>query len=153
VQNHKTLKIFNINKLLLAVFLLCIIAGGCKKYEDGPAISFTSKANRLFGYWQMEKWILNNVEQTAQYQFQHKFGFAKDGTYYYSFFDVGSGYTINFTGTWQFRQQKNQLVLGLADPRNGMEYQVWEINRLTSEELWLETLSPGNFVEWQLKAE
>jgi hypothetical protein len=48
--------------------------------------------------------------------------------------------------------QKEQLVLGLDDPINGMEYQVWDIIRLTSKELWLEMVSPEAYVQWQLKA-
>ncbi len=139
-------------KLLLSIILLCLLAGSCRKYEEGPDISFISKKNRLFGYWNMQKWKENHVEQTVQLQFQHKFGFAKDGSYYYSFYDPPSGYTINFTGTWEFRHQKKQLVLGLDDPIDGMEYQVWDIIRLTSKELWLERVSPGIFVEWQLSA-
>jgi hypothetical protein len=138
--------------LLLPFILICLLAVSCRKYEDGPGISFLSKKNRLYGYWNMEKWIENHVEQTSQLQFQHKFGFAKDGTYYYSFYDPPSGYTINFMGTWEFKNQKQQLVLGLDDPINGMEYQVWDILRLTSKELWLESVSPGKFVEWKLKA-
>jgi hypothetical protein len=140
-------------RILFPIIILCLIAPGCRKYEDGPDISFRSKTARLFGYWKMEKWILNGVEQTDQQQFQHRFGFAKDGTYYYSHFDPGSGLTINFQGTWEFRHQKDQLVLGLDDPINGMQYQVWDINRLTVKELWLECVSPGKFVEWRLKAE
>ena len=142
-----------IYKIILPLIILFAIAGGCRKYEDGPTISFRSKTNRLFGYWTMEKWIQNHAESTGQLKFKHQFGFAKDGTYYYSFTDTISGTTINFTGTWEFRHQKEQLVLGLEDPLNGMEYQVWDIRRLTSRELWLETVSPGEFVEWHLKAE
>lgn len=138
--------------LIILIFCLIICVSGCRKYEEGPDISFRSKKNRLFGYWTLEKSILNGVEQTGEYQFNKKFGFAKDGTYYYSFFDPPSGYTINFTGTWEFRLQKEQMVLGLDDPINGMEYQVWDIIRLTSKELWLEMVSPEAYVQWQLKA-
>ena len=115
-------------------------------------MSFRSKYQRVFGYWKMEKWIENNVEQLNQEQFQHKFGFAKDGTLYYSFYDPPSGYTINFTGTWELRHQKEQLMLGLDDPINGMEYQVWDIIRLTSKELWLERANSWKYVQWHLIA-
>jgi hypothetical protein len=138
--------------LFIPLILLCLLAGSCRKYEEGPDISFMSKQYRLYGYWTMEKWIENNAEQSSELQFHHQFGFAKDGTYYYSFYDPPSGYTINFTGTWEFRHQKQQLVLGLDDPINGMEYQVWDILRLTSKELWLETVSPGMMVQWHLTA-
>jgi hypothetical protein len=138
---------------VLPVMVISIFCSSCRKYEEGPDISLKSKKNRLFGYWHMVKWTKNEVEQTSQLQFQHKFGFAKDGTYYYSFYDPLSAYTINFTGTWEFREQKKQLMLGLKDPINGMEYQVWDIIRLTSKDLWLENVSPGLFVEWQLKAD
>jgi hypothetical protein len=139
-------------KLFIIFNLFCLFTSSCRKYEEGPAISLLSKKYRLYGYWDMEKYIKNNVEQTSELQFHHQFGFAKDGTYYYSFYDPPSGYTINFTGTWEFRHQKQQLVLGLDDPINGMEYQVWDILRLTSKELWLETVSPGMMVEWHLTA-
>ena len=139
--------------LLLPLFMIITLYSSCRKYDDGPDISFRSKKNRLFGYWSMEKWIQNDVEQNAQLKVQHKFGFAKDGTYYYSFTDTLSGSTLDFTGTWQFRHNKDQLVLGLEDPINGMEYQVWDIRRLTAKQLWLQTESPGNLVIWHLKAD
>jgi len=133
--------------------MIITLYSSCRKYDDGPDISFRSKKNRLFGYWSMEKWIQNDVEQNAQLKVQHKFGFAKDGTYYYSFTDTLSGSTLDFTGTWQFRHNKDQLVLGLEDPINGMEYQVWDIRRLTAKQLWLQTENPGNLVIWHLKAD
>jgi len=104
----------------------------------------------LVGYWKMDKWIENDVEITSQLQFQHKFGFAKDGTYYYSYYDAGFKLVINFTGTWEFRRRKEQLVLGLMDPRFGMKYEVWDIIKFTRKALWLECVSPEKLVKWQL---
>jgi hypothetical protein len=144
---------WNLDKRFVFLLLVVLLSAGCGKYEDGPEFSFRSKLNRLFGYWTMEKWMLNDVEQAAQLKYQHKFGFAKDGTYYYSFVDTTSSTKLDFSGTWEFRQHKEQLVLGLEDPMNGMEYQVWNIRRLTYKELWLETESPGKRVQWHLKAE
>jgi len=142
-----------IYRIILLIIAIGIITTGCRKYPDGPDLSFRSKKQRLFGYWNMEKWIQNNVEDSAQLAYQRKFGFAKDGTYYFSLTDPTIGTVINFNGTWEFRDRKEQLVLGLDDPLNGMQYEVWDILRLTSKELWLENVSSGNIVEWKLKAE
>ncbi len=147
------LKNTRFNLIFSLLLLGSILVSSCKKYDDGPSISFRSKISRLFGYWKMEKWIENNVEINSQLKFQHQFGFAKDGTYYYSFTDTTTDTSSNFTGTWQFRHDREQLVLGLQDPLNGMEYKVWDIKRLAYKEIWLENISPGLCIDWHLASE
>ncbi len=137
-------------KLYLGLCFLCLGMSSCQKYEDGPAISFRSTLNRLVGYWRLDKWVENNVEQPAQLKFERKYGFAKDGTYYYSFKDTTNGMVINFDGTWVMRKRNEQLVLGINDPLFGMLYEVWDITRLTNKEIWLENVSPKKYVEWHL---
>ena len=135
---------------LILVLLICIFASSCNKYEEGSSFSFISREKMLFGYWKLDKWIENDIEITSQLQYKHEFGFALDGTYYYRYYDPGFNVTIDFTGTWEFRHQKEQLVLGLEDPRNGMEYQVWDITRFTKKEIGLECVSPEKLVKWEL---
>ncbi len=136
--------------LYLGLCLLFLGLSSCQKYEDGPAISFRSKTSRLVGYWKLDKWIENNVEQPNQLKYKRQFGFAKDGTYYYNFADTTNGVVINFEGTWVMRTRNEQLVLGLDDPLVGMQYEVWDITRLTNKEIWLENVSPKKMVEWHL---
>jgi hypothetical protein len=37
----------------------------CSKFENGPAISFRSKENRLIGEWKLIKWTENGQDVTA----------------------------------------------------------------------------------------
>lgn len=42
------------NKLKIYPLILLFFAIGCKKYEEGPLISFRTKQHRLEGKWQLE---------------------------------------------------------------------------------------------------
>jgi len=143
------LKNFTLSVLAL-ILMTCLLASSCKKYDEGYSFSLMSREKMLFGYWKLNKWIENDEELTSELQYKHEFGFALDGTYYYRYYDAHFNVNIEFIGTWEFRHNKEQLVLGLKDPRYGMEYQVWDITRFTKHELGLECVTPEKMVKWEL---
>jgi len=49
-------------KTLLLCLLLAAVVCGCKKYEDGPLISFRSAKSRLLGHHTLTKFTINGVD-------------------------------------------------------------------------------------------
>ena len=54
-------------KLILIFIVLAAITEGCKKYEDGPLISFRSVRNRLYGDYTLTKYTVNGVDSLSLY--------------------------------------------------------------------------------------
>jgi hypothetical protein len=52
-------------KYALSFTAALLIFASCSKLEDGPAISFRSKENRLIGKWRLTKWMEDGVDITA----------------------------------------------------------------------------------------
>lgn len=98
---------------------------GCSKYDDGPAFSLASKNNRLCREWELDR--VNGQRAQGEIIWE----FEKDGDFEYFFLYDGYGYTLK--GKWRWADNKETLRLNLM----GERYDI-DINRLTSEELWLE---------------
>lgn len=71
-------------KLVVGIVAVAVIAGlmfleSCSKFEEGPAISFSTETARLVGDWKLVKWervVTVNGDTAAVYSF--------DGEYIYS---------------------------------------------------------------------
>lgn len=98
---------------------------GCSKYDDGPAFSLASKNNRLCREWELDRLNGQRAEMEIIWEFE------KDGDFEYSYSYDGYGYTLK--GEWNWADNKETLRLTFLGDR----YEI-DINRLTSEELWLE---------------
>jgi len=124
--------------ILIALSALILTSGmmSCeKKYEDGPAIALQSKKERVVNTWEIEKAISDGEEVTDNYD-QYTLAMTKSGDAEleaeYTFVDFSYEYSTN--GTWEFSNNKENLVLDFEDDDADAEYQIL---RLTKDELWL----------------
>jgi hypothetical protein len=120
---------------------LCVIASlfsECKKYPDGPQISFRSRATRIVATWYIDKYLFNdNDSTTAHLKFVGDFyalSIEKNG----SFMEYG-----NFPdqGTCQFEDKHESFY------RIGAQVQKFTILRLEYKSMWLKRTMPGGDVE------
>lgn len=51
-------------KALFLIFLLFFVS--CRKYEDGPSLTLTTKKQRLTGDWMLEQVLLNRISQVTE---------------------------------------------------------------------------------------
>ncbi|MCX6350349.1 MAG: hypothetical protein NTX03_00630 [Bacteroidetes bacterium] len=121
-----------IAKILVLVFLASGIfaSTSCRRYDDGPTISFNSPTKRL-----VRKWKSSKVTRTTN-------GTAADKTsdYNYTYDFQESGVAIKYDnlvkaeykGTWVF--EENDVILNLKGGGNDIKY---TILRLKTSELWL----------------
>lgn len=98
---------------------------GCSKYDDGPSFSLASKNNRLCREWELDR--LNGQRPPEQIIFE----FEKDGDFLFTY--IYDGYNYTTRGEWRWEDGKESLRLTIDGERIEAD-----INRLTSEELWLE---------------
>jgi hypothetical protein len=52
--------------IFVCAFLTAIILPSCKKYEEGPLISFRSAKNRLYGDYTLTKYTIDGIDSLQQ---------------------------------------------------------------------------------------
>lgn len=114
------------------IFFIIFIIGssliGCKKYEEGPVISLSSKMARVANTWKVESYTINNVDYTSTLtNINYTETYDKDGNYSYSS-SLGTG-----TGKWEFQSDKEQIKrFGVS----GQTSLTLFILRLKEKEFW-----------------
>ena len=121
--------------ILFALTLFTLAFSSCKKYDDGPLISFKSKKERIANTWKVGKAIRNGNDVTDDYSVYTLTttadGDAKLVATYVTSFGTFSG---NTNGTWIFESKKELIKF---DYENNDFDQVYKILRLTEDELWM----------------
>jgi hypothetical protein len=121
-------------KLMALMMLVVILLPSCKKYEEGPTISFRSKTARIVNIWKVEKVYINAIDVTSNYALAHKdfaLEFKDDGALVQTYTDANSN-PIAVAGTWALGSKNETLdltYLGITLSHT--------ILKLKNDELWL----------------
>lgn len=123
-------------RLTLAALILTLGFFSCKKYEEGPAVSFRSKTKRLEGSWQLVKWTVDGTEQDLS-QTTWRLNIHRSGNY-----DKFITYNIpplpttidSENGSWDFNKNKSHVEFTDQATEATLSH---EIVRLHNNELWL----------------
>ena len=134
-------KTFKLTTLLLGFAL--IFGTSCGKYEEGPGISFRSKKARVANTWAVEKYTINEVEQSTILFADVTFEFTKDGKYTFTFGTNGSE-----KGTWEFGDKK-ETIKTTEDGQSSVEEST--ILKLKNKEFWIKEVDNGVTTEIHLK--
>lgn len=151
-----------------AAILLLFIT--CKKYDDGPALSFRSKMNRIIGYKKITSYTIDGSDSLASVDSLFS---GCSGQYYYfiepkssSIGDTGSIAvscpirTDAASGQWLLENPKNEkLFLRISYPilptggTPSFPFNTsWTITRLKEKELWLKTEENGKMFELKFES-
>ncbi|MBN4071232.1 hypothetical protein JYT72_01855 [Crocinitomix catalasitica] len=127
---------------LLVSTLLTLIVVSCKKYDEGPAISFLSKKSRVANTWVFESYTIDGVDSTAFYAAPGT-ELTLDKDYNASGMIVqsdGTNFdTTVFSGTWEFVEKNKGFGMILTDAETMIiDTNYWWIRKLKSKEFWLE---------------
>ena len=101
---------------IFLIFIITIIAltfDSCKKYEDGPLISFRSKKARVVGLWNFRQVIINGQDRTSDVQYDN-IGFDKNDGAFYSSTNSKNGDVATLYGIWNFADNKDSLDISLS---------------------------------------
>lgn len=117
----------------LVVAVALFFMASCSKFEDGPAISFRSKENRLAGKWKLTKWTENGADVTAS---------NTDGNeVFYEFSDnksviINVGNAQPTEGTWLLEETNVIMDLQLVSEfGNYIDKDTLMLKRLTNKEM------------------
>lgn len=145
--------------------VLTIIITTCKKYEEGPLISFRTANSRISGIWELESFIVDGIDSSATMKSQVgecTYGISPQGES--SFDNTISGGCPSappcpyycFSGRWNFNNNK-RVEINIWSSPNGViipflttDKTIWRILRLTNKEMWITTDYNGKTYEIRL---
>jgi 5'(3')-deoxyribonucleotidase len=124
------------NKFFLAMVAISIVSiTACKKYPDGPLISFHTKTERVANNWKVAQALDNGSDVTSDYN-KYELDLSKNGgaslTAKYRF--LGTDYDFVTTGNWVFVSNKEKIAF---DFNNNDADGVYQILKLEEDEMWL----------------
>ena len=128
-------------------------ATACKKYEDGPGLSFRSKKKRIANTWKALSFHKNGVDSTMYYISEgSELNLEEDGTVSLTIYqNLGNPDTVNAEGRWELHEKDKAFALILTDLKtNEVDTTAWWIARLKEKEFWLredDNDGDGNFDE------
>ncbi|HYG15296.1 MAG TPA: hypothetical protein VEC12_06035 [Bacteroidia bacterium] len=132
----------------LPVIAFAILASSCKKYEDGPIVSFRSKEQRIANTWKVESAYEDGNNVTSSYN-QYELQMLTDGKARLAAVYTLSNVTFEYEtdGRWELINDKEDLKLDFEDNEADRTYQIL---RLKEKQLWIR--EKGGEVELHLTA-
>ncbi len=135
---------------ILVLMAIVVIIPGCKKYEDGPMLSFRSKMHRVVNSWRLDAYYLNGVEATSSLIITgYTEDYTKAGSYSRSY-TKENGDLVSETGSWEFDDKKDNLLVNgvgsieLSNQNSTVTNTRCTILRLKEKELWYEFENGGD---------
>ena len=130
--------------LLGTMLLLLFVAGlqGCKKYADGPTVSFRSRAERLANTWKVDNYKKNGTDYTSLVT-NYTETFSKNGAYAYDWS------LLNGSGTWKFQSKDEEVKLTSSD---GQSSRTLTILKLEEKSFWYSTVEGNDTYEYHMIA-
>ncbi len=125
-KNKRIMKNLLKLSIIIALGIMCFITG-CKKYDDGPAISLRSTKARIIGCWEIYSYTDDGVEYFNEYS-DSEIEFTKDG----ELIEINEDDTYKYT--WELSSDKKTIE---TTSENGSTFN-HTIKRLTKNEMWLE---------------
>jgi hypothetical protein len=99
----------NLLKITSAIALVAVVMAGCKKYEEGPALSLRSKKARLAGEWKLTSQTVNGNAVTLCGT--TNVSIKKDGTLTRS--NTGCIVNYSLSGKWELVDNKEKIKVVL----------------------------------------
>lgn len=126
---------------------LVLLLGSCKKYDEGPAISLTSRKERVANTWTIDRAIADGNDVTSDYD-NYVLTLTSGGsaTLVATYTVFGVNFAGQTNGTWAFQNNDEEIVL---DFENDSADGTYQIRRLTEKELWIHKV--GDDLELRLK--
>ncbi len=120
----RTIKILGICLIFISFFNT-----GCKKYEDGPLISFLSRENRISNTWKVSKLFADGeAVELDEDDKKMTFEYNPDGKYIET---NGSG--VKHNGYWSLADKDENIYVTMDNVTS-----IYKILRLKKDEMWLE---------------
>ena len=113
-------------KSLFVIAALIVAVTGCKKYEEGPALSLRSKEARVANTWKVEYTSTNGTDYTSFYS-DYTMTFTKDGGYSFVWGNVTG------SGKWEFQNDEEEIKISGTSSQSS---ETIHILKLKEKEFW-----------------
>ena len=129
-------------RILLLSLVVFLTVSACKKYPEGPILSFHSRDARVAGSWAVEKVLVNSQESTGYYS-KYTYSYGTDNSY-----TENNGFNT-LKGNWAFTSAEDSIIINYNTNQVLHRY---KILKLKNKSMWLiENVNGANY-EWQFKA-
>lgn len=120
---------------ILIIGMMTLAFTSCKKYPDGPTLSWTSAVERVSNSWKIAKAMNGGEDVTNDFE-QYDITFTKSysATLHAKYKAFGGSYDYYTEGTWSFSDDEKKLNVNYNDDDADKTY---IILRLTEDEMWL----------------
>jgi hypothetical protein len=135
-----SLKKSNANLFLIMVGFSLFLMTGCQKYDEGPAISFRTRTERVSNTWKVDNYKVNGTDVTSLVSSYNE-TFTKGGGYSYEWGEISGA------GTWKFQNKDEEIALTGTDNQND---HVLYILKLEEKQFWYYYISDGDRHEFHL---
>ncbi|MDX2247440.1 MAG: hypothetical protein SF052_11720 [Bacteroidia bacterium] len=147
----------NKNRMIAVTWVLLLtlstILSSCRKYEDGPTISFLTKQSRVANDWRAAAVFRNDIDETTDFPV-YAMTFSKAGRLTWTIQKEGQVDPVVVTANWELASVKEQIKITFdtKDPLSGETRLLYmDILRLTESELWVSFLSEGDYYDLRLE--
>jgi len=145
-------------ELTIYLVLLLMVAGGCKKYDEGPLISLRSKEARLCREWKLEKYTLNDetFDETSSFIWK----IEKSGIIHLTL--TIDTHEETAKSEWQWADNKESIEIKPFEKKSGLisifvdnkkdlseEWSKFRIMKLTSKEFILEATEDNDNIRFE----
>jgi hypothetical protein len=152
-------------KKLLLLFFISVSLISCKRYEDGPSISFRSAEKRLTGKWKVSQITNDDKDLTANYYSlgldQFPFNIYSDWNHQNFISITNADGSIVAKSILSLNKKKNVMTFGLIPETVSKSIannifsiipplaagNDWKILRLKNDEFWIRTNFDSNNFE------
>jgi hypothetical protein len=124
--------------LSLLLFIVALFTT-CRKYEEGPNVSFRKKEARVTNNWRVESAVVNGVEESQEpFWTKQKHYMYRDGKYIVTIIDPVTLEAENYQGTWELYDEGRKLSLMTKNPVTLLETRnEYNILKLFEKSLWI----------------
>jgi len=133
------------NKMKLTAII--IISGlmlfgiqSCKKYEDGPMFSLSSRTQRVANKWKVDNYKVNGTDYTSLFS-DYTETYTKAGAYSYQW-GILSG-----TGTWAFQNNDAEILITGIDNQSTVTL---VIQKLEEKQFWYYIMDGSDKKEYNM---
>ena len=137
-----------INLAILTAVLLTAGLSSCKKYEEGPALSFRSKYERVVNTWEAKYVFRDALDYTAWFDTM-VIDLMDDGRFVITDFNEVDSTTTTQEGFWDLVNDNEQLRFVYSKPAISPDRKFFNILKLKEDELWYEEVTDS--VTWTFR--
>ncbi len=134
--------------IVLSLLALIVLGSSCRKYDEGPGVSFIPKKNRVSNEWAFASAIESDIDVTADYD-GAVLDLGKTGSvdFDYIIIENGTKTSVQELGEWEFDKDKTHLVL-LLESSTGTYRMGFRILELKNNSMHL--ISEEEDKDWHL---